>query len=190
MSRLYIANVSEQTQVVCYRLDYNKKGDPEVMRQFQPAKQQDIPPRRQVQIGGDFHMNQITDIVDQLEKYGLTAVVDVPRLGRKVVPYIYSIDKPVPADVMRKVRDNNRGIMAEQGHQRRLKAAVATNEIVQQAVASEFAAKGIDAEPADKTDVTFEQIEQSEAGEPRIEQGVHVVPDAKSMGKIRKGKRR
>ena len=189
MARLYIANVSRQTQIVCYRLDYNKRGEDNIDRRFQPAKQQDIPPGRQVQIGGDFHMNQITDIVDQLAKYGLIGVIDVPRMGRNVAPYVYNIDKPVPADVMKRVRDHNHGALIAQGKDRRQKAAVATNEIVQDTVAKQFAENGIDATPVDRTDIAFEQEEQSEAGEKRIEEGFHVAPGGKP-GKGSKGTRR
>ena len=95
--RLYIANPTRQTQVVCYRLDYNKRGEPEELRRFQPARQQDIPPGRQIPLGGDFHKSQIEDIVDQLSAYGLKGVVDVQngRLGQRVVPYVYNIDQYV-----------------------------------------------------------------------------------------------
>ena len=186
MARLFIANVSRQTQIVCYRLDYNKKGDlADINRRFQPAKQQDIPPGRQVQIGGDFHMNQIEDIVSQLQPYGLIGVEDVPRMaGRKVAPYVFNIDRPVPEDVMRRVRDGNSEVKTGEGKLRRQKAAVATNEIVQTTVAQSFAEKGIEAEPPDRTDVSFEQEEQSPEGEKRIEEGYRVAPDGKpSKGK-------
>jgi hypothetical protein len=179
MSRLYIANVSTQRQVVCYRLDYGKDGElKDVNRKFEPAKQQDIEPGRQVQIGGDFHMSQITDIVDQLGKYGLIATADVPRLDRRVHPYIYNIDRPVPRDAMEKVRANNLASLVVQGQERRKKAAVATNDIVQTTVASQFAQSGIEAEPSDRTEVSFEQEEQTEAGEKRVEEGFRVVPDS------------
>lgn len=184
MVRLYIANTTKQTQIVCYRLDYGKTGElKDANRRFEPAKQQDIPPGRQVQIGGDFHANQIADIVDQLSKYGMVGVVDVPRLRGKVAPLVYNTDRPVPSSVMEKVRDSNASVLIQQGQERRKKAAVATNELVQNTVANSFAEKGIDAEPADRTDVVIEQQEQSEAGERRVEEGFHVVPGPQTRRK-------
>ena len=49
----------------------------------------------------------------------------------------------------------------------------------QRVVADQFAQQGIPAEPTDKTDVTFEQLEQSELGEKRIEEGFEIVPEGK-----------
>ena len=102
--KLYIANPTKQTQVVCYRLDYGNDGAlKDTNRQFQPARQQEIPPGRQVQLGSDLHIKQIEDIVDQLKVYGLVGVVDVPRLRAAdfdnlragIVPYVFNIDAPI-----------------------------------------------------------------------------------------------
>ena len=189
MSRLFVANVSRKEHIVCYRLDFDKDGNlKDGNRRFQMAKQQKIPAGRQVQIGGDFHPSQITDIVDQLVPYGMIGVVDTGRLDGRVHELIYNTDKPVPTSVMEKVRDNNAGVLVGQGRDLRKKAAVATNETVQKVVADQFAMQGILTEPADKTDVTFEQLEVSEAGEKRVEEGFHVVPNP--AAKKGKGQRR
>jgi hypothetical protein len=181
MSRLYVANVSRKKHVICYRLDFDKDGNPkDSNRRFEMAKQQEVPAGRQVIVGGDFHANQITDIVDQLAAYGMIGVVDTARPDGRVHELIYNIDQPVPAKVMERVRDMNTGSLIKQGGELRKKAAVATNETVQKVVADQFAANGIDAEPTDKTDVTFEQVEQSEAGEKPIAEGFHVEPAPKS----------
>lgn len=182
--RLYIANVSRQTHVVCYRLDYDKTGALlDTNRRFQPARQQDIPPGRQVQIGGDLHEAQLNQIVEQLEPYGLIHADDVGRHRNVPTPYIYSRDRPVPAEAMRKVQGANSEILIEQGKERRAKAAVASNEIVQQAVSHQFAQVGIEEPPADRTTVTFEQLEQSDQGEKRVEEGYKVVPEKTATGR-------
>jgi hypothetical protein len=197
MSRLYIANVSRQTQIVCYRLDYAKDGSlKDTNRRFEPAKQQDIPSGKQVQIGGDFHITQIEDIVSQLGKYGLISVKDVAHLRSrgKPVPYIFNVDQPVSADIMRRVVNYNQGVQIEEGRERRQKAAVATNELVQNTVANQFAENGIQADPSTDTEFTIEQLEQSEAGEKRIEEGYRVSENAPMkpvQGKVvTKGNRR
>ena len=187
MSRLYLANCTRQNHVVCYRLDYDNGGNlKDINRRFEPAKQQDIPAGRQVQIGSDFHIRQIEDIVDQLSTYGLIGVVDVGRhkandlknLRSGVVPYIFNIDKVVPADAIRTVMAYNANILIDDGRLRRQRAAVASNEMVQTAVAHQFLDKGIDATPSKTLDVSFEQEEQTEAGEKTISEGYKVSPDA------------
>jgi hypothetical protein len=175
--KLYIANPTRQRQVICYRLDFNKDGDPEQLRRFQPARQQDVEPGRQIQLGGDMHQNQITDIVEQLAPYGLIGVVDVPRMQGRV-SYLYNIDRPVPSEALRKVMAHNESVLVDDGRDRRMRAAVATNEIVQQTVSQQFAERGIDEAPTDRTTVSFEQEEQSEAGEKPIAEGYKVSPEA------------
>ncbi len=180
MTALYIANPTKQTQIVCYRLDYNKRGEEEQMRRFQPAKQQEIPPGRQALLGSkDFHMSQVEDIVQQLEPYGMIAAKEVGRLPHKKINYVFNVGQPVPSDIMRQVTAHNAGVQIEEGRARRAAAAVASNELVQQTVQSQFLQQGIPAEPADSTTVAFEQMEQSEAGEKTIAEGFEVVPEGK-----------
>lgn len=191
MAKLYVANPTRQRQVVCYRLDFNREGEREELRRFRPARQQDIEPGRQMPLGNDMHQAQITDIVEQLARYGMIGVVDVPRMSGRVT-YVYNIDKPVPAEVLRKVIAHNEQVMIADGRDRRMRAAVATNEIVQSTVANHFAQQGIDQKPTDRTAVTFEQQEQSERGEKTIAEGYRVTPEAptrprpKSRGKATK----
>ena len=193
--RLYIANPTRQEQVICYRLDFNNDGSQKEAdrTRFQPAKQQAVPPGRQIQLGGDFHhQNQITDIVDQLKPYGLIGAVDVARLSSKdpVVPYVFNIDQPVSSEAMRKVQDHNAGILIEQGRNRRSDAAIATSEIVQNTVANQFMENGIDQKPADQVEVAYEQLEQSEQGEKTIAEGYRVAPEGKGTGRPAKPNKR
>lgn len=198
--KLYVANCTRQTWQVQYRLDYTTQGEREPNSRWQPAKQQDIPPGRQVQLGGDMHMMQIEDIVQQLSKFGLVGCVDVPKLrtavktfdpgARKTTPLVFNIDKPVPADVMRHVQHHNSGIMVDQGVVRRKNAAIAVNNLVQEKVSHEFMAAGFDEPATDKIDVGFEQLEQSEAGEKTIAEGYHVSADAPADVSGRKPSRR
>lgn len=190
MAKLYIANVTKQTQIVCFRLDYGPDGElKDTNRRFEPARQQDIPPGRQVMIGGDMHMRQIEDIVRQLQVYGLVGALDAPRL-RSVAPLIFNIVNPVTAKTMEQVRDTNAELQTADGHDRRMKAAVATNDIVQSTVANQFAEAGINDEPADKTVITFEQQDQSELGEKTIAEGYRVEAGAATAPKNKGGRPR
>lgn len=191
--RLYIANVSRQTQCVYYRLDHNRKGEMmDINRRFTAPRSQTILPGQQVKIGNDFHMVQITEIVEQLERYGLIAQLDVNnRLMRRVHPYIYNIDRPVTAEAMKLVKMHNDGILIEQGRKRRQDAAVASNDAVTKAVQAQFTEAGIPGEPVPaKTEVTFEQEEQSDFGEKRVEEGYRNDPDAvQASGRNGRGRR-
>src|ERR1700680_4580579 len=190
MSRLCIANPTLQHQIICYRLDYSKEGELNANSKYQPARQQDCAPGRQVLIGGDFHPMQIKEIVEQLTTFGLIKIEDVTRLGRMPVTYIASVDKAVPAAVIQMVRDHNSQLRVEEGHERRKKAAVASEQIVQNTVANQLADFGIEAQP-ERTTVAFEQLDQSEAGEKRIEEGYKIEHNDRSgKGGANKGGRR
>ena len=192
--KMYIANVTKQTQVVCYRLDFDKDGDlKDTNRRFSPYRQQDIPPGRQVQLGGDMHMNQIQEIQDQLTPYGLVAAKDAKSgsLGQRVVPLVFNVDVAVPAEVMRRVQAFNSGILIEQGRERRAKAAVASHQLITDTVSQQFMAQNIPAEPEGPVTVGFEQMEQSELGEKPIAEGYRVDPKAPpSAPGVRAGRRR
>ncbi len=181
MTAIYIANPTNQRQIVSYRLDYNKAGELNENRNFQPAKQQEVPPGGQVRLGaGDFHLTQVNDIVEQLTPYGLIAVKELGRLpAGKKIPYVFNIDLVVPPEAIRRVQQHNANVMVAEGRDRRQNAAVATNEIVQQTVQQQFIEQGIPAQPADTTAVTFEQLEQSELGESTIAEGFEIVPEGK-----------
>ena len=196
MPRLYVANPTPQTQTVCFRIEHDNNGNlKDTNRRFQGHQQQDIPPGRQVQLGGDMHDNQIKDIVEQLGRYGMVDVSDVSRPPNIKIPYICSVGREVPASVMQRVQFHNSNIATEDGRARRAAAAVASNQIVQDTVHSRFMQEGFPAEPADTTIVSIEQLEQSERGEKRIEEGFEVVPEGKrgprsgKMATTKKGRR-
>lgn len=177
--RLYIANCTRQNRIVCYRLDFDQQGKPELRAQFQPAKQQPIDPGRQAMIGGDFHIRQIEDIVAQLARYGMVGVKDVAT-NKKMAPMVFNVDAPVPAEVMRRVSSSNAELLIEQGKMRRQRAAIRSNDLVNATVQKDLMDRGQmteDTAPVD-VDVGFEQLEQSDAGERRIEEGYKLRANA------------
>lgn len=184
--RLFIANPTRQTQVVHYRLDLDEAGGRNPNSRFQPARQQEVRPGRQVQLGGDMHLDQVNEVIDQLKIYGIIGVVDTKRLKaadlnnlrRSVVPYIFNIDQPVPAEAIRTVKDHNEALLVRDGGKRREKAAVASSDLIQKTVAQQFAEAGIPAEPSNRQTFGIEQEEQSEAGERPIAEGFRIDPNA------------
>lgn len=191
--RLYIANCTKQFQEVHYRLDFNASGSPEPNARFQPAKRQTIAPGRQVALGGDLdHLSQIDDIMDQLRRYGLVAQMDVERTKR-IIPLVCNVDTPVKAETIRRVINMNSGIQIEQGRDRRTKGAIIANDTVTRVVDQELATNGIDKAADSSVELEFEQLEQSSAGERRIEEGYrldHRAPPPSKNAKGGKGRRR
>lgn len=178
MSKLYISNCTRQVQEIQFRLDFNQQGQPQM--QFRPALRQTIQPGRQVIVANkDLHQSQVDSIVGQLCRYGMIAVADVPRTKSKTA-LVYNVDRPVSSEVIRTVMARNAGVLLQEGKERRQKAALATNEIIATAVTNNFAAMGIPKEPTQDVDVEFEQEEQTEAGESRIEEGFRIRDNAPS----------
>lgn len=188
MSRLYIANVTRQNHVINYRLEFTKSGEVNARQNFQPARQQQIDAGRQNQLGSDFHIKQIEDIIDQLKPFGLIGESDVPRMENRFYPYVFNIDKFVSERAMRAVRDHNAGIKFQEGVDRRAKAAVAANEVLQSTVANQFAENGINAEPSDQVDVTIEQLEQTEENQTMVAEGFHLRPGGQERAERDRGK--
>lgn len=177
MARLFVANCTRQNQEIHYRLDLDETGRIDERRRFQPAKRMTIAPGRQVALGGDLHMTQITDIIDQLRPFGLIGVVDVPRM-KSIAPYVFDIDKQIQPFTINSVMAVNAGIHVQDGKDRRARAAIAVNETVAATVSHEFAANQIPKEPEQEVEVEVEQLEQSEAGEKRIEEGYRISAKA------------
>ena len=181
MASIYVANPTNQHQLIHYRLEYDRNGEKEVLAQFKPANQQQIGPGQQAMLGdAGLHANQIASIISQLERYGAVKVQDLNRMPGKKITYIISEGFAVPGDVIRRVSLHNRGALIEEGRQRRIAAAVATDNTVQQAVETSLMEKGIDPDLAkpESTSVAFETVEQpDDVPSDSIAEGFDVVPD-------------
>lgn len=174
--KLYIANCTRQNMEFHYRLDMDERGERET--QFRPANKQTIPPGRQVVVGGKaFLLTQIESIIRQLTPFGMIAVKEVPNANKRA-PYVFNVEQPVPAAIIRDVMDINAGVLTVDGRHRRQNAAIAVNNLVSAAVNEQFAAHGIPKEATQTVDVEFEQEEQSEAGERTIGEGYFLRDDA------------
>lgn len=193
MPDLYVANCSQQNQIVYFRRNFSAKGSP--VQTFTPPTQREIAPGHQVKILAGEPMDTVDSVTEQLRPYGLIGVTDIPR-AKDVVPYIFNVDRPVTKTQIMQVMDHNTRVKIMDGKVRRQKAAVASNDLVTNTVANELARQGLPPESMPDTagtTVEFEQLEQSEAGEKRIEEGIHVRADAPNQrpGKVNKsGNRR
>lgn len=175
MAKLYIANCTKQRREVNYRLDFAPDGS---KINFTPHSKVMIEPGQQVLLTGrSMHVSTVESVVQQLVPHGLIGVVDVPRHRGKAW-MVFNTDRPVPAQIIRDVMAMNDGILTHEGIVRRKQSAVIANDMIDKTVADTFAAMGLDRDPATKVDVEFEQVEQSELGERRIEEGISVRDDA------------
>ena len=187
MASLYIANCTPQVKEIYYRLDFDIDGrKKDTNRRFEPAKKQTILPGKQAPIGSaNMHPSQVEDIVQQLSRYGLHGVVDLAhREPLSVVPMVFNVERPVPKQVMERVIEENKIALVNQGKERRRKAAIGTNNMVQQTLAQQMAAANVDPneEPPTPVEVAFEQLDQSEAGEKKVEEGYRVDATAAPKG--------
>lgn len=177
MARLFVANCTRQNKQVFYRLDFNEQG--QKIARNDPAKSQTIPAGRQINLGGDLHITQIETIIDQLKAYGMVGASEVRGL-KKPAPYIFNVDKAIKPDEIRMVMAVNNSHLIAQGRDRRRKAAIVANDMVTKVVGDQFMNAGINKDPAQDFEVEFEQLEQSDAGERRIEEGYKIDHNAKT----------
>lgn len=172
MAKLWIANCTLQDHIVCYRLDFDRHGNHDEADKFRAPHQEKILSGQQVPLGGDLHKAQVVSIIDQLEQYGLCKFDEVSRNKPFVVPYIYREEVMVPAEAVRRQRDINNGLHTKAGSERRKAAAVGVSKAVLEA-ATLIAPR--------ETSVEFEQTQQSDLGEKRIEEGMK-IPSAAATG--------
>lgn len=163
--RLFVANTTNQHQIVFYRPDiYVGAG-------FIPPHSCPIKPGRQENLGGELEEGQINEIVKQLRPHGFLYQMEIPGDLRGVCPYVGNINQPVSEHTLRVVMAHNEGNKLIEGSRRRERAAIGANEALKLATAQANVP-----EPPE-FDVEFEQMTQTEAGEDRIEAGYHVVRD-------------
>lgn len=179
MSKLYVANVMRQTALVYYRLDIGSDGGMLQNTRFREPKFQSIPSGRQIPLGGDLHISQIEDIINQMNTYGMVGTVEIDRM-RGIVPYVYSIDTPVSQRDIQKGLDHNAGIRVTQGQERRKKAAVAANDVLINRITEDQLSQGVETTAAEEPppfELELEQVDGENAeGVASIAEGFRMEP--------------
>ena len=126
--RLYIAcTKSSGTYVICYRI-------PEMTG----AISQPIEAGSQVLVcHADLNQIQIDSVIGQLRKSaGLMEQDEIARIDR-VVPLVFSRDRPVKVDVIKSCIARNRGILFKKGDDTRKMAAIAADQRAVEALTQE-----------------------------------------------------
>jgi hypothetical protein len=168
MAYLYVANTTQQHQIVFYRTDVAPPG---ANVPFTAPKQQAIPPGRQVTVGGNLDKNELDFVIEQLNQYGMVGEVDIPNnLQLMVHPFIFNIDRPISPRSIQTVMEHNMGIKMNEGQRRREAAAIGANQSLA------LAAQTANVPDPRQFDVEYEQMELT-SDEKRLEQGFHVVKD-------------
>ncbi len=188
MAKFFIANCSQQRQIISYRLDYEPNGLPNELRRFVKASETPpIPPGGQIALHGGRELDIVTQIphlITQLERIGLTAEKDIGRI-EIVTVYVYNIDQPVKETSIREVMEFNAGVRAREGANRRRAAAIAANNVLET-----NAAQAILPQP-ETFETSVEQIDLV-TDESRLEEGYRLgnptgaPPSAPRTGRHRK----
>lgn len=187
MARLYIANCSNQRQIIMYRLDYEPDGTATQLRRFQQAKASPpIMPGQQIVLHGDLDIEtQIPHVITQLEVFGLRAEKDIGRLAGKT-PYLYNINQAVKEHSIRAAMAHNAGVLARDGLDRRKAAAIAANTVLE-----DTALKALEPRPQGfETSVEQQDLVTDES---RLEEGYRIgVPKGSDPEPLhtRRGKRK
>lgn len=172
---LYVANCTMQNAILYYRTRFNDDGTAkDENRRFEAPMQMAIPSGRQVIFGQrKMHMSQAMEIIGQLSRHGMTDVEDVKKTKEKI-PFVFNLDRPIPTDVMKQAAARNSSLLQIEGQLRRKRAAVAVNDLVVQAAAAAAIQRGQDEVESPNVQVSFEQLEQTDAGEKTIAEGYRV----------------
>lgn len=130
MARLFAANPTRFRSILMFRLDFNRDGIVDGIYKMKAPLQCVIEPGAQVQVGGDMHANQIQSIMDQLTPTGAIGIEQLSRLPNHKISTILSVDKAISPAAIREVFDHNRDLLMNQGKERRQKAAIAANNMI------------------------------------------------------------
>lgn len=160
--KVYIANVTAQNHEVNFRLPEARK----------PLSLK-IAMGRQV-FAGDFSTPEIDAMVNQLGPYGLAELGQESK--REKVAYLFCVGHPVPAAKMQEILDRNRGILRDEGANRRKEAAVAANHQM-----------NTEETPMRDVDVSIEEVDAGSLGNDSegIKEGFKIVDGDENAPKKR-----
>jgi len=121
---LYIANATMQNRIANLRV-------PEVTKNIQL----NIARGRQVRVPKDLAQQDVDSIVEQMSKYGSIKIDEIgsKRSYATTIPYILSVDKPVPVTAIKRVLDHNKGVLKLRGDEVRQQAALASSQVMEEA---------------------------------------------------------
>jgi hypothetical protein len=118
---MYIANGSHQNIDFQYRLP-----------EYKTYRMQNIPVGGQIRISGELNEKQIDIIIQFHCKYGMVKYNEISSFKGYFIPYVFSIDDPVPAVAIAELIVQNRDYNKALGERIRAEAAVAVNAQIEE----------------------------------------------------------
>jgi hypothetical protein len=119
--QMYVANGTHQNVDFQYRLP-----------EFKNYRRQMIPIGGQIRISGDLSIEQIDIIAKFHMKYGMIRVTEIDQFKGYYIPYMFSVDKPIPAEKIIELVVNNREVNKKTGERLRAEAAIAVNAQIEE----------------------------------------------------------
>ena len=120
MTKMFIANTTQQVQDFQYRLPEN----PKIVKQT-------IPIGGQIQIPGDLTVHDIEAIIEQHSPYGMVAVSEIDRT-KPFIGVCYSLDKAVTVNKIMSAIEHNGAVLDARGREIRKEAAVSVNNAIEE----------------------------------------------------------
>lgn len=126
MSKLYIANCTQQQIKFMYRIPEDPRPYPQFFY-IRAGAQERLP--------FELSTPAIEAIVAAHAPYGLVRADEVDRT-RPFIGMCYAVDKPVVLDKIRRALQHNQQVLNERGQEIRQAAAIAVNNVVEQQTAT------------------------------------------------------
>lgn len=134
----------------------------------------------QIKISGNLTTDDIELIIKHHSKYGMVSVNDAHKT-KKYIPYIYSLDKPIPAPIIEHAVNHNDTVLKLRGMELRKEAAVAESIRLENSLQESGRPEALH---SFETSVVEENFKGREDAEP-IAEGVRVIRD-KTVNKKRR----
>jgi hypothetical protein len=119
--KMFIANGMHQTLSFQYRLP-----------EYKTYRQQKVTIGGQTQISGELNEKQIDIIAQFHQKYGMIKASDIHLFKGFFIPYVYSVDNPISADIIMELVIQNREYNRILGEKLRAEAAIAVNAMIEE----------------------------------------------------------
>jgi hypothetical protein len=100
--------------------------------EYKTYRMQNIPIGGQIRLSGELDEKQIDTIVQFHVKYGMIRVTELDQFRGYFVPYMFSIDVPIPAEKIVELIVHNREVTKVLGEKLRAEAAVAVNAQIEE----------------------------------------------------------
>jgi hypothetical protein len=157
--QMFIANGMHQNIDFQYRLP-----------QYKSYRTQLIPVGGQIRISGELTSDEIDRIALHHAIYGMVSARDFKNYRGFHIPYIYSVNEPISADLIAELVEQNRIYNVELGKQLRQEAAVAVSATIEDNLPPQTT------ERLKNLDMTIEEV-PSKDRDATIDEGIRITRD-------------